>query len=225
MTDIFREVEEDLRKEQAKRLWRRFGPYVVLLAILIVLATAGWRGWLYWRGLQAAATGDRFVNALNLANDGKHDDAMKALADLQATGTGGYPILAKMRSAADLAIAGKTDEAVKAYDDLAAAPSTPPLLKTLSRLRSALLLSDTADLAAMKTRIGDLAATGGPWRNAAREILGLTAWRTGDVDAARGYFNDIATDPTASEAAKSRAQLMQELIRGKAGDPPPAAKS
>ena len=77
----------------------------------------------------------------------------------------------------------------------------------------------------MKTRLSDLAATGGPWRNAAREILGLTAWRVGDVEAARGYFDEIAGDQTATESMKSRAQLMLELIKSKAGEPAPAANS
>jgi len=225
MTDIFREVEEDLRKEKASELWRRFGPYLLLLAVLIVVATAAWRGWVYWREIEAAATGDQFVAALQLAEDGKHDEALQALAGLAGAGSGGYPILAKFRTASELAGAGKTDEAVKAFDDLSAASTTPPLLKALSRLRAALLLVDTADIATMQSRLGDLASTGGPWRNAAREILGLTAWRVGDMNAARTYFTDISGDPTASESTKSRAQLMLEMIRGKIGDPAPAAKS
>jgi hypothetical protein len=225
MTDIFREVEEDLRKEQVKRLWRRFGPYVFLIAVLIVVATGGWRGWLYWRELQAAKTGDRFVAALQLADDGKHDEAMKALSDLAATGSGGYPILAQFRAASELAGAGKADDAVKAFDAIAANSNTPSLLKALARLRAALLLVDSSDLPAMKARVDDLAATGGPWRNSARELLGLTAWRTGDVEAARGYFKAIADDPSASQSMKSRAQLMLEMIRGKYGEPAAPAKS
>ncbi|MCX5493172.1 tetratricopeptide repeat protein [Kaistia dalseonensis] len=225
MTDIFHEVEEDLRREKAKRLWNRFGPYVLAAAVLIVLATAGWRGWEYWREKQAAATGDRFQAAMQLIEDGKHDDAIKALNDLAATGTGGYPVLAQFRAASELAAAGKTDDAVKAFDAIAADGKTPTLLKSLARLRSALLLVDTSDLAAMKARIDDLAATGGPWRNSARELLGLTAWRVGDISAAEGYYKAISDDPTASQAMQSRAQLMLELIRGKTGEPAPAAKS
>ncbi len=45
MSDIFREVDEDLRREQFKRLWDRFGTYVIGLAVLIVVVTAGYRGW------------------------------------------------------------------------------------------------------------------------------------------------------------------------------------
>ncbi len=225
MTDIFHEVEEDLRREQAKRLWRRFGPYVLLVAVLIVVATAGWRGWLYWREQQAAATGDRFVAALALAEGGKREEALKALQDLQASGTGGYPVLAQFRAAAELAGSGKTDDAVKAFDAIATSGSTPPLLQAMARLRGAMLLVDSADLATMKTQIGDLAATGGPWRNSARELLGLTAWRVGDVEAARGYFTDISEDPSAPQSTKARANLMLELIRSKVGEKPQPAKT
>ncbi len=100
MTDIFREVEEDIRRDQIKRAWDRLGPYVLGVAVLIVLGTAGYRGWEYWQGRQAAATGDRFIAALQLATDGKHDDAIKALQVIIYNGSGGYPVLARFRLAA-----------------------------------------------------------------------------------------------------------------------------
>jgi hypothetical protein len=225
MTDIFHEVEDDLRREKAKRLWARFGPYVILAAVLIVVGVGGWRGWEYWREQQAAAEGDRFVAALKLASENKHDEAMTALNDIAATGTGGYPVLAGFRAASELAATKKTDDAVKAFDAIAAKPGTPPLLQQMARLRAALLVVDTSDLAQMKSRIGDLAETGNPWRHSARELLGLTAWRTGDLEAARGYFQSIADDPETPQSMQSRTQLMQDLIRSKIGAPAAPAKS
>jgi hypothetical protein len=79
MSDIFKEVDEDLRREQVRKLWDRYGPYVIGLAILIVVATAGYRGWEYWQERQAQATGDRFLAALALANKGEHEPAVAAL--------------------------------------------------------------------------------------------------------------------------------------------------
>jgi hypothetical protein len=225
MTDIFHEVEDDLRREKAKRLWARFGPYVLLAAVLIVVAVGGWRGWEYWREQQAAAEGDRFVAALNLANDNKHDEAIKALDEIAASGNGGYPVLASFRAASELAATKKTDDAVKAFDAIAAKGDTPALLKAMARLRAALLVVDTADLPAMQARVADLAAVGGPWRHSARELLGMTAWRVGDLPAARGYFQAIADDPETPQSMQSRTQLMLDLIRSKIGAAPAAAKS
>ena len=48
MSDIFREVDEDLRREQYKRLWDRFGGYVIGLAVLIVVAVGGYKAWEWW---------------------------------------------------------------------------------------------------------------------------------------------------------------------------------
>lgn len=225
MTDIFSEVEEDLRREKAKRLWRRFGPYVLMLAVLIVLGTAAWRGYLYWREQQAAATGDRYIAALQLIEDGKRDEALKALADLVKDGSGGYPVLARFRLAAELVAAGKMDEAAKAFDAIAADASTPPLFRSMASLRAAMLLVDTASFAEMKTRLDPLAAVGGPWRTSARELLGLSAYKAGDLEAARTTLEAIVSDQAASQAAKARANLMLELIRARIGDAPPAAKS
>jgi hypothetical protein len=227
MTDIFSEVEQDLRREQASRIWNRFGPYILGAAVLIVLLTAGWRGWLYWNETKSAAEGDRFVAALQLATDGKQDEALKSLDAIAKDGNGGYPVLAKFRIASELATTKKTDDAVKAFDALAADTSTPSLLRNLAQLRAAMLLVDTADLPTMKGRLETMAATGAPWRHTARELLGLTAWRVGDTAAACGYFQAIADDPETPSSMQNRVRLMQELIRAKIGDPAPksAAKS
>lgn len=225
MSDIFREVEDDLRREQLKSLWNRIGPFVLAAAVLIVVGTGGWRAWEWYSLKQAQAEGDRFVAALQLAEEGKTDEAITALQAVATDGKGGYPVLARFRIASEYAAAGKTDDAVAAFDAIAASGETPAVIQPLARLRAALLLLDSIDLAAMKARIEPLAATGAPWRHSAREILGLSAWRAGDYAAARGYFDEIAQDPEAPQMMRQRVALMQELIRAKIGEAPAPAAS
>ena len=223
MSDIFREVDEDIRREQVKRLWDRFGSYVLGAAVLIVVATAGYRGWEYWQARQAAATGDRFIAALQLANEGKHDEASKAFQSVIDTGSGGYPVLARFRNAGEKAAAGDKTAAVAEFDAIAADRSASAEEKNMGRLRAALLLVDTASEAELQSRIGDLAAVGNPWRHSAREILGLAAWRAGDYAAARKYFDDINSDQDSADDLRQRAQLMLALIAAKIGPEPAAA--
>ncbi|HVZ14776.1 MAG TPA: tetratricopeptide repeat protein [Bauldia sp.] len=223
MTDIFKEVDEDIRREQLHKLWDRFGPYVLGLAVLIVAVTAGYRGWVYWQDRQAQASGDRFLAAVQLAADGKHDDAIKALEALTKDGHGAYPTLARFRIAGEEADAGDTNGAVSEFDAIAADNSAPAEIRNMARLRAALLLVDTSTVADLKQRIGDMAATGNQWRAVAREILGLAAWRTGDLSAARQYYSDIASDVDAPNEAHQRASLMLGLIDAKLGQPAPSA--
>jgi hypothetical protein len=224
MSDIFREVDEDLRHEQYKKLWDRFGTYVIGLAILIVVATAGWRLWEYWQERAASVTGDRFMAALEIADTGKHEDAIKALEAVAADGSGGYPVLARFRVAAEKAAAGDNKGAVAAYDAIVSTASVPPLVRDMARLRAALILVETAPVADLEARIGQLAAVGNPWRHSAREILGLAAWRTGDLESARKYYEEIAADQEKPADLQSRAQFMLALIQARLGDAPTATK-
>lgn len=225
MSDIFREVDEDLRHEQYKRLWDRFGTYVILLAILIVVATAGWRLWEYWQLKQAEATGSRFVAALSLAEKGDHQAALDAFRAIEADGSGRYPILARFRAATERAATGDVTGAVADFDAIASSADTPALLQDLAKLRAATLLADTASLADMQGRISSLAETGNPWRHSARELLGLVAWRTGDLEVARDYYEEILEDQERPPELQSRAQFMVALIRGRIGEPAPAPAS
>ena len=222
MTDIFQEVDEDIRREQLKRLWDRVGPYVLGVAVLIVVGTAGYKGWTYWQETQAQASGDSFLSALQLANDGKHDDAVKAFDAIAAKSSGGYPMLARFRAAAEKALAGDRSGAVSAYDDLAKNAGASADVRAMANLRAALLLVDTASFSELEARLGALAAVGSPWRETAREILGLSAWKAGEYVSARKYFDEIANDMASSKELHDRAQLMLNLIAAKIGPEPTA---
>ena len=112
MSDIFREVDDDLRREQLKRMWDRYGTYVIGLAVLIVLVTAGWRFYEYWQEQRAEASGDRFVAALRLAEDGKHTEAVTALDELVTTNS---TVVRSCESfkITTLSVAGLLGEAIK----------------------------------------------------------------------------------------------------------------
>ena len=53
MTDIFREVDEDIRQERYLKIWKRYGRYVAGAATLVVLTTAAY---VAWRDYDAIAT-------------------------------------------------------------------------------------------------------------------------------------------------------------------------
>ncbi|MEX0697922.1 MAG: tetratricopeptide repeat protein [Dongiaceae bacterium] len=217
MSDIFREVDEDIRRDQLKKLWDRTAPYVIGAAVLIVVATAGYRGWEYWQERQSQSSGDRFVAAVQLSDDGRTAESIAALESLVADGTGGYPILARFRIATEKAKAGDIEGAVTEFDTIAAG-NAPAEMRAMARLRAAILLVDTASPAELETRVGDLAATGTPWRHTAREVLGLAAWRSGDYEGARMHFDSLVADQEAPQDLRQRVQLMLALVDARIGE-------
>lgn len=211
---FIREVNEELRQDQAKALWDRFGPIAIGLALAVVLATAAWVAWEYWTTSRANASGDRFSQALVLASDDKQDEALAALQALEADGYGAYPVLARMRAATVLDAKGDKAGAVAAFDAVAADRSIDEPVRDMARLRAGLILVDSGSYADVSSRVEALAVDTNALRHAAREALGLAAWKEGRGADALALFEQISADNFAPRNLRERATLMSELIRG-----------
>ncbi len=215
VTDIFQEVDEEVRREQLKKLWERYGSLLIAACVLVVIGVGGWRGYQWWQARQAAQSGAAFEQAVTLAESGKHQEAAAAFAKLSADGTAGYRVLARLREAAELA---STDRkaAVAAYDAIAADNRAGQVVGDLAAVRSGLLLVDSAPYSQILKRLEAAAAPDRAFRHSAREILALSAWKTGDMAAARRWTEMIIGDPQTPPGPRSRAEMLSELIAASA---------
>ena len=211
---FIREVDEELRSDRMKAIWTRFGNIIIGIAVLIVIVTAGYRGWQYYSEQQAAKSGDAFLAAINLSNEGKHDEAITALEELGKSGHGQYSALAKMRTAAELGKKGETENAVALFDEIANDSGFDTALRDIARLRAGLLLVDTASGEEIAKRLEPLAEAGKSFRHSAREGLGLAAWREGRFKDAYKWFDAIRKDVAAPGGVRNRATIMLELLAG-----------
>ncbi len=211
MSDIFHEVDEEVRREQLKRLWQRYGTYIIAACILLIAGVGAWRAYEWWETKRAAESGAAFEQAAALAEAGKPQEAEAAFAKLATDGTAGYRVLARLREAAELA---QTDPkaAVKVYDEIAADRSYGQVMQDIATLRTGFLLVDTASYADMRARLEPLTGADRPFRYSARELLALSAWKRGDMGAARQWTNLIISDPQTPAGARSRAEVLSELI-------------
>ena len=83
---LFREVDEEVRQEQYKKLWDKFGNYFVALCVVIVAAVAGVKGYEHFQVKQSEAAAVVYFDGVKRASDGKFDDALKALAAVNHPG-------------------------------------------------------------------------------------------------------------------------------------------
>ncbi|MGC2084834.1 MAG: tetratricopeptide repeat protein [Bradyrhizobium sp.] len=217
MSEFYAEVDEEVRREQLKKLWDRYSLFIVALAVLLIAGVGGWRAYQYVEGQKAAEAGAALNKALELADQNKHPEAEAAFADLAAKAPYGYRMLARFHQAAEAAIRDKAAGA-KLFDALAADRSIGTEQQELARLRAAGLLVDTAPYSDIKQRLESDAAAGGTFRHAARELLALSAWRANDATAARQWLDMIALDGETPPSLRSRAEALQALL-------PPVAKS
>jgi hypothetical protein len=217
VSELFNEVDEDVRRDQLKKLWDQYSIYIVAAALLIIAAVGGWRGYQYLEAKKAAEASAAFDKAVELSEQNKHAEAETAFIDLAAKAPSGYRVLARLRAAAE---AGNRDPqaAAKMYDDITADRSVGAAEQDLARIRAAGLLLETSTYPNMLTRLEAAAAPGATFRHTARELLALSAWRANDSTAARKWLDLIANDGETPPSLRSRAEALQGLL-------PPVAKS
>jgi hypothetical protein len=210
VSDIFQEVDEEVRREQLKKLWDRYGIYAIIAAFLVVAAVAAWRGYGWWEARRAAETGAAFEAAMALAEAGKHQEAEAAFGKIVAEGTSGYRRLARLREAAELAqIDAKA--AIAAYDAIAADDAAGPVIQDLAAVRAAALLIDQGAFEEAQRRLEVPAGNDRTFRHTARELLVLAAWRAGNAAAAKRWFDVIASDAQTPAATRSRVEMLMAL--------------
>jgi hypothetical protein len=210
-----REVNDELRQDQLKGLWNRFGNVVIAIAVLIVLGTAGYRGWEYWRTQQAAKSGDAFLAAIELSKSGKQDDALASLDEIAKSGSGQYPALAKLRIAGETLDRGDKPAALAAFDAIANDTSLDEAFRSVARIRAGMIAVDVETYDQVKARLEPMAAAGQAYRSLAREALGLAAWKAGANDDAAKWFRQITDDAGAAGNVRERARLMLDMLAGK----------
>jgi hypothetical protein len=210
VSDIFSEVDEEVRREQLHKLWQRYGRYLIAACVLLVAAVGGWRAYQWQEAKKAAEAGSAFQAAAALTGEGKSKEAEEAFAKLAATGTSSYRTLAKFREAA---VVARQDPkaAVGIYDQLAADGSLGRVLQDLAALRAATLLVDTAPYSEILQRLEPLTAPDRTFRHSARGTLALAAWRSNDMTAMRRWSDMVLADADTPPGTRGQVQMLLAL--------------
>lgn len=216
---FIREVEEELRSDRMKSIWDKYKYLIIGGAVLIVVLTAGYRFWQYYSQTQADASGDRFIEAVELSNNGDHSGAIAALEKLVEEGSGEYPALAQIRLAAEHAKNGEPEKGVEAFDSIANDSGFDVTLRNVARLRAGLLLVDHGSYDEVNDRLAQMAGNENTFRHSAREGLGLSAWKHEKYEDALTWFKAVIDDPVTPQGVRQRATIMMELLAGKGFKP------
>jgi hypothetical protein len=211
VTDLFREVEEDLRREQFSKLWEKYGLYVIGLAVAIVLVVAaivGWRAWTHSRAIEASARYEALVAEMADAAPAESAAAFAAFAN--ETG-GGYRVLARLAEADRSLAAGDRDAALAAYEAAANDSAAPQIVRGMATVKAGLLLVDTLSLDDMRARVASISREGSPWRANALELTALAAIREGKWSEADANARLVIADPATPPGLRDRAHVIQAL--------------
>jgi hypothetical protein len=211
VSDIFREIDEELRRDNLLKLWSRYGRYVIAVAVAALVIAGGIVAWRDHQLTERRAQSTRYAGALALARDGKEADAIKVFAAIAQEGRG-YGVLASFEEAGLVAKSGNRDAAIADYDRIAADDDLDPGLRGLALLLSVMQGLPGADSGKTVQRLAPLTETGNPWRPTALELTALARLKSGDKSGALDLYKGLADDLTAPPSLRARAAEMAAAL-------------
>jgi hypothetical protein len=215
VTDVFREVDEEVRRDQLTAFLRRYGVFLIAFAVLIVVGVGAWVWWRQHQADQLARHGIELTKALTLAQSGDAKASASAAAELAAkTSDEGYGLLARFLEASALSEAGDRDGALKRLDVIANDGSIDRMFRDLAILRGAYLRIDEEAAPAFERRIAPVLVEGGAWRFSGLELSALSSIRAGDKETARVTLKKITDDAAAPSGLRARAAELLSSLGG-----------
>jgi hypothetical protein len=208
VSDIFREVEEDVRRERFAKLWKAYGNFVIAALVLLFAGIGGWQLWQRHDQQEREKVSDSFIAAQRITNP---QTAAGAFVDLSRTAPKGYATVARLSEAGAMLASGQRGPAIDLYKQIAKDDSGP--IGSVARLRAAWALAESASRADLADLLKPLDQPGNAWRANAREVLAYADYRAMDTKSAMAKYFELSLDPEAPESLRARAKAMAAFLK------------
>jgi len=211
VSDIFQEVEEDIRRERWESIWKRYGHYIIAAAAAVILGVAAYKAWTAYDLSQRQQASDRFRTAEAFAATGQVEKAQTEFAALAKDAPEGYSALAKFRLAGIFQNTNKRADAVALLRDLS--NGSDPILTDAAKIRLAWMLAESAPRGEVDALLAPLKTPDHPWRANADEISAYLDLQAGNRLAAIDAYERLAKDTAAPETMRQRSGAIAQHLK------------
>ncbi len=210
--EFIREVDEELKEEKYAKLWKKIGPYVISLAVGIILFTTGFVGWQNFIENKKQRLGDDFTSAVELIKEKDLDTALIALDRITDEASDGYVTMAKMKKASILIGKGQVNQGLEIYLDL----ETSAVDQSFRNIASILYVLNAMDHKSPDILIEKIEklTTNSEWSFSALEIKAFLFFKNNQINKAKETFEKIINKQNAPATLAGRARDMLEYIKG-----------
>lgn len=209
---FYREVDEELRRDQVQQLFSRYGIIGIVVVLLFLAGLGGYFWWQTSKDRQAAEQAETLSAIYADIDAGKLKEAAPRLDQMIADGNDGYRMAALLTKAALAAESGDDAAAIAAYKRIAADEEAAQVYRDLALLRQTAIEYDNLTPALVIQRLKPLAVEGNPWFASAGEMVALAYLEQQKPELAAPIFAAIAKDEGVPPTVQSRAAQMAQSL-------------
>ena len=208
MSDIFNEIDEDIRRERYQKLWKTYGKFLILAVILFFVLAAIYITWTNYLDNLKQKEGEIFSSSLELIENESWESASLKLSNLYNSSSSGYRSLAKLQHASVLVKNNKIDEAIIIYRDLINDEKSNIIYRDLARYFVIIHTFDIAEDSEIIENLAYLLEEGNPWYYPARELEGFRLLKLGNYKESKGIFLSLSEDIEVPSGIRMRSAEM-----------------
>ena len=205
---FYREVDDELRRDQALQTWERYRWPIIIGFVLLVAAIGGFIWWQNHRQAQAGAQGEALAAIVDDMQKGAYRGTAPRIAELEQSGNDAYRSLGLISRANLLAQQGDSAGAARIFGQVAADEDVPQEVRNAALVRQTIVEYDRMQPAQIIQRLRPLVQPGNPFHGTAGELTAHAHLRAQQAEQAGRVFKAIADDATVPESIRSRAVQM-----------------
>ena len=205
---FYREVDEELRRDQMRSWWSRFGKFVILGVILLLAAIGGFIWWQNHKQEKAGEQGEAMIAALEDLQAGNEAAAQPKLDTLAKSELPGYRAAALFTKAGLRIGADDLPGAAALYKQIADDESFAKPYRDAALVRMTTVELDKLPPQAVVDRLKALAVPESPWFGSAGEMVAISYLKLNKPQEAARIFAAIAKDEEVPDSIRNRARQM-----------------
>ena len=222
---FLREVDENLRRDQARDFAKKYGGWLIAAVVLFLAAVGGWLYWQQYQQKQAEAQSEELTKIYTQIGAGQTKQAQQGLQGLESSGNSVVRTLALLTEAAVALDANDKATAIAKYNAVANDSRAPQPYRDVALIRSVGMQFDQMTPEDVISRLQPLTKPGEPWFGTAGELTAMAYIKQGNKAAAGKLFAAIAADNNAPPTLRSRsAQIAGTLGVDAVAPPPPSSQ-
>lgn len=217
---FLREVDENLRRDQARDFAKKYGGWLIAAVVLFLAAVAGWLYWQQYQQKQAESQSEELTKIYSQIGAGQTKQAQQSLQGLENSGNSVVRTLALLTEAAIALDGNDRATAVAKYNAVANDSHAPQPYRDVALIRSVGMQFDQMKPEDVISKLQPLAKPGEPWFGTAGELTAMAYIKQGNKAAAGKLFAAIAADNNAPLTLRNRSAQIAGTLGVDAVAPP-----
>jgi len=202
--DVFQEVDEDIRKDRIKSIWKRYRIFFILFLVSVIGAVCFNSFWTQYKLKKVEERSEKYFFAMDevKVNAQKAADALKIFSD-EESGSSYHILLANLKEAAIRRSKNDLHNALNIYSNILE-NNIEQAYKDFVQIQSAEVLMELGNLEEAKTILSNVSNTNTAFASIAKEYMGYMAMREGDLIKARNIFEELTQGAITPITIKNR---------------------